>query len=126
MDPSLKATIAFSMSKNRIRIHRNTLSALGNPSHVVLIVNPEEKTLGIKCSTPDNVLAHRIDPHPANGKLNCELYSKSLFIALKSLCPFMTTNNAWSFDGTVFPTEKMAVFALVPSNNKTTEYEDLS
>ena len=126
MEPALTATIAFSMSKNRIRIHRNTLSALGDPSHVVLIVNPEEKTLGIKCSTPDNVLAHHIDPHPVNGKLNCELYSKSLFIALKALCPFMETGNAWSFKGTVIPAERMAVFALVPPKKQSMNHEDYS
>ena len=58
-----RPSIVVDMKKNRIRIHQKTLHALGDPDFVVLIINPEEHTIGIKCSTLDNKLAHRIRIH---------------------------------------------------------------
>ena len=34
----------------KIRIHKNTLSFLGRPEYISLIINPEDHTLGVKGS----------------------------------------------------------------------------
>lgn len=46
-DSATKLTLQLDLARSRIRVHRNTLAALGNPEYILLIVNPEEKTLGI-------------------------------------------------------------------------------
>ena len=75
-DSTSKLTIQLDLAKSRIRIHRKTLSALGNPEHIHLIVNPEEKTLGIIEANPTASSAHRIKYNV--GKQCQELYSTSL------------------------------------------------
>lgn len=58
----LKPSLLVDIKKNRIRIHKNTLHALGNPCFVVLIVNPDEHTLG------KNAAPRTINCHTASGK----------------------------------------------------------
>ena len=43
-DSATKLTLQLDLARSRIRVHRNTLAALGNPEYILLIVNPEEKT----------------------------------------------------------------------------------
>ena len=75
-DRTSKLTIQLDLARSRIRIHRKTLTALGNPEYIHLIVNPEEKTLGIIEANPNASSAHRIKYHV--GKQCQELYSTSL------------------------------------------------
>ena len=44
-DSTSKLTLQLDLARSRIRVHRKTLAALGNPEYILLIVNPEEKTL---------------------------------------------------------------------------------
>lgn len=106
----LKPSILVDMRKNRIRIHKNTLRALGNPDFVVLIINPDEHTLGIKCSMLDDKLAHRI--HKNTMKNDCELHSKPLMTALHRLCPDWDEKESYKLEGKVIADENMAVFSM--------------
>ena len=106
----LKPSILIDMRKNRIRIHKNTLRALGNPDFVVLIVNPEEYTLGIKCSTIDDKLAHRIRKNTL--KKECELHSKRLMTAFYRLCPDWDDKKNYRLEGDVIKEENMVVFSM--------------
>ena len=108
--PILKPSILIDMRKNRIRIHKNTLRALGDPDFVVLIINPEEHTLGIKCSVLDDKLAHRI--HKNTTKNDCELYSKLLMAALHDLCPEWDGRERYKIEGGIIAEENMAVFSM--------------
>lgn len=106
----LKPSILIDMRKNRIRIHKHTLRALGNPDFVVFIVNPEEYTLGIKCSTIDDKLAHRIRKNTL--KKECEFHSKSLMAAFHNLCPDWEDKDSYRLEGKVIADENMAVFSM--------------
>jgi hypothetical protein len=108
----LKPSIVIDMRKKRIRIHRHTLHALGDPDFVVLIINPEEHTLGVKCSMLDDKLAHRV--HKSNiRKKDCyELYSKRLMTALHELCPGWGDRECYRIEGEIITEEKMAVFSM--------------
>ena len=52
--------ICIDFKKNRIRIHRNTLRQIGNPEYIQLLVNPEQKMIGIKASCAEDKLAHKV------------------------------------------------------------------
>lgn len=108
----LKPSLLVDIKKNRIRIHKNTLHALGNPCFVVLIVNPDEHTLGIKCSSQDDKLSHRIRQSTMNSKICYELYSKSLILALRKVCPDWSDAGKYRLEGEIIPTENMAVFDM--------------
>ena len=71
-DSTSKLTLQLDLARSRIRVHRKTLAALGNPEYILLIVNPEEKTLGI-IETPNTPGAHRIKY--GGGKQCQELYA---------------------------------------------------
>ncbi len=106
----IRPSIAVDMKKNRIRIHKNTLHALGDPAFVMLIVNPEEHTLGIKCSMQDEKRAHRV--RKSTVKKDCELYSKSLMSALRELCPGWDGRKSYRMEGEIIAGENMAVFSM--------------
>lgn len=108
----LRPSIVVDMRKKRIRVHKRTLHALGDPDFVVLIINPEEQTLGIKCSMLDDKLAHRV--HKSNmKKKDCyELYSKRLMAALHELCPGWDEKRNYRLEGEVIADEGMAVFSM--------------
>ncbi len=105
-----RPSIVIDMKKNRIRIHKNTLHALGDPSFVMLIINPEEHTLGIKCSMQDEKRAHRV--RKSTVKKDCELYSKSLMCALHELCTEWDGRKSYRIEGKIISGENMAVFSM--------------
>ena len=107
---TFRPSIVVDMRKNRIRIHKKTLHALGDPGFVVLIINPGEHTLGIKCSTLDDKLAHRI--RKSTIQKDCELYSKPLMAALHELCPAWDDRENYRLEGEIITEEKMAVFSM--------------
>ena len=107
-----RPTILVDMRKNRIRIHKNTLHALGDPEFVVLIINPEAHTLGIKCSMLDDKLAHRIRKGTMNSRVCYELYSKPFMAALHELCPDWDKKKGYRIKGEIIIEEKIAVFSL--------------
>ena len=108
-----RPSIVVDMKKNRIRIHQKTLHALGDPGFLLLIINPDEHTIGIKCSTLDNKLAHRI--RKSTIKQECELYSKSLMSALHELCPDWDGRKCYRIEGEIITGENMAVFSMKDS-----------
>ena len=107
---SFRPSIMVDMKKNRIRIHKHTLRALGDPEFVMLIVNPEEHTLGIKCSMLDDKRAHRV--RKSTVKKDCELYSKSLMSAFRKLCPDWDGRKSYRMEGEIIAGENMAVFSM--------------
>ena len=56
--PEHSAVILIDLKKPRIRIYKNTLHALGDPSHIDLFINPETHTIGIGCGSPEDKLSH--------------------------------------------------------------------
>ena len=116
---TFRPSIMVDMKKNRIRIHKHTLRALGDPDFVMLIVNPEEHTLGIKRSTLDDKRAHRV--HKSTVKKDCELYSKSLMSAFRELCPDWDRRKCYRIEGEIVAGENMAVFSMMDSSCLFTE-----
>ena len=106
----VRPTILIDMRKHRIRIHKHTLQAIGDPDFVMLIINPIEYTLGIKYGVPDDKLALRI--RKSTLRNDYELYSKSLMAALHQLCPEWKERENYRLEGELIATENMAVFSM--------------
>ena len=103
--------ITIDIPRNKIRIFKSTLHAINDPTHIVLVVNPEERTLGLKQCSPDEKTAHRIN-WKVMGNNCCELSSKSLIRALMDVCPEWNVNAGYSLEGTLIPGENMALFEM--------------
>ena len=106
----VRPTILIDMRKHRIRIHKHTLQAIGNPDLVMLIINPIEYTLGIKYGVPDDKLALRI--RKSTLRNDYELYSTPLMAALHQLCPEWKERENYRLEGELIATENMAVFSM--------------
>ena len=104
--------ILVDMKKNRIRIHKATLHALGTPRYLSLVINPEEFTLGITAGSPEDKTAHRIRANVLTTKECCELYSSSLIEALLSLCPEWHNYGKYRMTGTLIPEANMVCFDM--------------
>jgi hypothetical protein len=59
INAAVTPSILIDIKINRIRIHKKTIHALGDPKYVLLLVNPKEATVGVLCSGRERN-AHRI------------------------------------------------------------------
>lgn len=110
-----KPLLSIDFKRNRIRIHQVTLQLLGNPEYVQLLINPDEKTIALKCSNADDHLAHNISPKGKNRKQCCELTSKYLLDSLKQLY-FEDDDCNYRITGNLIKSEHVAEFKMKDSD----------
>ena len=104
--------IMIDMAKNRIRIHRATLEALRSPEYVLLIVHPEEKTIGIMPGKRNDPGSHRVKPPSVLGKNCYELYSAGLTRQLRTVCQDWLPAGKYLIEGTLVPGEQVVCFPM--------------
>lgn len=118
--PESRPTIFIDMKKSRIRIHRRTLQMLGNPAYIQLLVNPESRTIAVKCTTGSDHLSHRI-PEGELLRHKCyELYSRNLLKALCSASSGWTDKETYLIYGTLIESRHLVQFSMedsIPVNN---------
>ncbi len=106
-----KPAILVDLKKSRIRIHKNTLRAIGNPGYVLLMVNPENRTLAVLGSDSTDPRAHKITLTAVNQK-SIELYSRSLVRNLRVLCSEWQNNQSYRLYGEIISNEGVAQFHM--------------
>lgn len=75
---SNKPKIKIDLMKGRIRIHGSALNALSNPEHILIVINPDTRALGIVPCGKGEQGAHKVVVHTQNRKKHFELYSIGL------------------------------------------------
>jgi hypothetical protein len=106
-----KPAILVDLKKYRIRIHKNTLHAIGNPGYILLMVNPEERTLAVLGGDSSDPRAHKITLTSVNQK-SIELYSRSLVRNLRVLCNDWQNNQSYRLYGEIISNEGVAQFHM--------------
>ena len=104
--------ILVDLKKYRIRIHKNTLHAIGDPDYVLLLVNPEERTLAILRGDRSDQRAHHITRASLEKKKPFELYSRSLVKSLRDLCNNWQDNHSYHLYGEIISNEGVAQFHM--------------
>lgn len=120
-------SICIDLKKNRIRIHKNTLHAIGNPSYIFLLVNPEENSLAILPCQSFEPKAHRIPWSTKKKRNSCELYSKSLITNLHSICSTWEENRLYFLSGEIISEKGAVRFRMdhpISDNRLKLEYDD--
>lgn len=93
MDIIIGGEVCFASVKHgKIRIHKNTLSFLGRPEYISLIINPEDHTLGVKGSKVGDGESHYVNRKLFETKQCCELKSIGLTRAISGICPELAEN----------------------------------
>lgn len=104
--------LCIDLKKNRIRIHKLTLHLLGDPDYIQLLVNPDEGTIAIRKSFPDDHLAHRVRFQELPEGTCCELYSTELMQSLRQVNEGWKNNCSYRLYGNINKREGIAWFTM--------------
>ena len=107
-----KPAILLDFKKDRIRIYKRTLHSIGDPAYILLLVNPEGKTIAILQSDRSDLRAYRLPPIRFTDKQSFEITSKLLMKNLLDICSHWENNCLYRIYGEVFQNECMAQFNL--------------
>ena len=108
----LNLGILIDLKKKRIRIHRSTLHALGNPVRVYLLVNPEQRMLAVQSAVASDKRAHKVYTTADSNRQTYELYSTSLVNNLLTLNPGWAEPCKYRIQGEAIPSESAVVFKM--------------
>lgn len=117
---SEKATIAanltLDMKRNRIRIFRTTLHALGDPPYIQFLVNPEELFIAVLGSEKplSGGTANRVHLPSTRmkGRLSVEFYSATLLEGLYNVFGVLDHNYNYHLSGEIDSVNRVAYFSM--------------
>ena len=107
-----KPAILVDLKKFRIRIYKTVIHMLGDPAFILLLVNPEDRSICVSCGDPSDARAHRVRLSSLIGGSSFELYSKSLCEALQEVCPEWGNSHSYRFYGEMIPGVGSVRFSL--------------
>lgn len=107
-------TLTIDVKKNRIRIYKATIHALGDPGAVELLINPCELKAAIRAvhNEVNNYHAHKIRQNRLASDASYEIYSKSFILEVCSLVSNIDFNASYRMKGAVLSQPNCAVFDL--------------
>ena len=110
------ANLTLDMKRNRIRIYRATLRALGDPAYIQFLINPEELYIAILSSeiplsggTANRV---KIPNSRLDGKLSVEFYSAALLDGIYSIFGVLDREYNYRLTGEIDQVNRVAYFSL--------------
>lgn len=109
-----KTTIGMDVARNRIRINRSTLRAIGNPPFVQLLVNPESRIVAIRAVDKDDAReqTYRISRSISNTDYPAVITSQSFMTLLKEAFPSLNPKNSYQLSGIIVPSERITMFSI--------------
>ena len=92
---------------------------MGKPDYVLLLVNPEEKTIGILPTDQNDKKAHRIkyDNH------SCEIYSMLFIETIGKLTNKFEAGHRYMINGKLITNKNLALFELEKAENFNNELQ---
>lgn len=108
----LKPAILVDLKKPLIRIHKDTLYSIGNPEYILLLVNPNERSLAVLPSDRSDNKAHHISKGSLVNKKSFELYSTALVKSLKNLCTDWQNDRAYRIYGKTISNKPIVRFDM--------------
>lgn len=109
---SSRPAILIDLKKDRIRIYKRTLHAIGDPKYILLLVNPKDCTIVILRSEQDDQRAFRLPQARFADKQCFELHSKALIQNLRGMCEDWIDNYSYRIYGEVVKNEGIAQFYI--------------
>ena len=109
-----KTTIGVDVARNRIRINRSTLRAIGNPRFVQLLVNTESRVVAIRATDKDEAReqTYKIPRSIANTDYPAVITSQSFMTLLKEAFPSLIPKNSYQLSGIIIPSERITLFSI--------------
>lgn len=112
MTKIFKPAISVNLKRPLIRIHKDTLHLLGDPEYILLLVNPQDRTIAVLPSDRSDVKAHHISKHNLIHNKSFELYSKNLINNLRNLANDWNDNTTYRMNGTQISGKSIIQFKM--------------
>lgn len=104
--------LSLDLKHNLIRVHKITLTILGNPEYIQLLVNPDDKSIVIMESISTDHLAHHVSYEKLKSGQSFELYSTILLENLKSISSQCNQKKMYRIYGKFHPNYKIVRFSI--------------
>lgn len=85
---------------------------LGDPNYIQFLVNPNDKTIAIHTSLPDDHLSQHVRWRRLRGKQCCEFYSKVLIDALRDVGLDWDNQHAYKLYGHLYKKMSIVRFSM--------------
>lgn len=112
----LIANLTLDMKRNRVRIYRSTLRALGDPTYIQFLINPEDLYIAILGSeiplsggTANRV---KIPSTRLDGKLSVEFYSAALLDGIYNVFGVLDHQYNYCLTGEIDQVNRVAYFSM--------------
>ncbi len=112
----LVANLTLDMKRNRVRIYRSTLRALGDPTYIQFLINPEDLYIAILGSeiplsggTANRV---KIPSTRLDGKLSVEFYSAALLDGIYNVFGVLDHQYNYCLTGEIDQVNRVAYFSM--------------
>lgn len=106
--------MSFDLKKFRIRIHKSTIHAIGDPRYIHLLVSPDKRTVGVRGlfgQAPDKD-AHRVKQHLMESENSYEIYSRSFLQELCEVVGGLEEKCSYRIMGKIIKAQNLAVYSL--------------
>lgn len=112
MNKDLVPTIVIALKRPTIRINKETLQLLGNPSHILLSVNPTECSLMILPTNSMDTKSLNISKNLNKNKKFIELYSTFLVKQLERICDALVGEKSYKMFGEYIKSKAVVKFDM--------------
>lgn len=112
MNNKKNPAISIDCKRFRIRLHGSTLESLGHPTHVVLIINPEDMTIGIMGTNKNEPGAHKLY-FTSRGDKNVEMCSRALLSEISRVCNEIEIGKSYRIEGRKIPNKNVVMFDIL-------------
>lgn len=110
------ANLTLDMRRNRVRIHRQTLRALGDPSFIQFLINPEDLYIAILGSeiplTGGTANRVKIRNARLDSKLSVEFYSATLLGGIYNVFGVLDRQYNYRLTGEIDTLNRVAYFSM--------------
>jgi len=110
-----RPAILIDIKRSRIRIHKKTLRSIGAPEYILLLVNPEERTLAVMGCDRSDPRAHPVLWDTLTDKKSFELYSTTLIQSLCAVCSDWRDDCSHRMYGEILQSKGLVLFHMTDS-----------
>ena len=109
-----RIAITLHCKRNRIRIFKDVVLAMGDPKYVRLLVNPEKKLLCVQACTKAEIRSFKVPDKNTtkDDRYFFEINSKELIDKIRMCVPHFDEKGTYTVFGQQVPEERLALFDL--------------
>jgi len=102
----------ISLTNNGVSFSKTAVVKLGSPSHVLLMINEEEKQIAVKVCEPDDADATPFVRNKKNSTANVRWNNKDFLNTISKMMDWNLQSDGYRVNGEYFSNERAMLFDL--------------